>query len=79
MIEILCSDTYSDVSLERPEGAPPRVRIGTQHSIAAILDAIGHQLSADEASACERLWADDHASREFTQTPEGMLFSLRQD
>lgn len=79
MIEILCSDAYSDVSLERPEGGSARVRIGTQHSVAAILDAIGHQLSAEEAIACERLWADDHAPRDFAPTPDGMLFSLRQD
>lgn len=79
MIEILCSDAIDTVSLERPEAGPARIRVGTHHSLDAILSSVGASLSAAEASACHRLWADDGSIRRYRQTDEGMLFTLGDD
>lgn len=76
MIEILCSDGRDSVSISRPPLGPLRIHVGTQHGLDHIMAAVGDQLSADEAAACQQLWADDASEREFRQTPEGMLFTL---
>ena len=76
MIEILCSDDRQEVRLERVQNRPARIHVGTQHSLEAILDAIGSELTAEEAQACHRLWSDDATGRMFKHIPEGTLFGL---
>lgn len=76
MIEILCSDAHTSVSLERPSDGPARVLVGINHGVDAIMAAVGNELSEAEARACHQLWADDHAPRTFRQTHAGTLFSF---
>jgi hypothetical protein len=76
MIQILCSDDRQEVRLERVTGAPARIHIGTHHSLEAILDAVGSELTPEEAQACHLLWSDDATGRFFKHTPEGTLFGF---
>ena len=79
MIEVLCRDGSDDIRLERVEGRPPRLHIGTHHTVEQVVGALGDALDPAEAAAFQRLWSQDGVHRNFTRFGDGVLFTLAEE